>query len=346
MTNKLRIVGVGCGHIISEWLGYLTTRKDVEIVGLVDMKIENAEKWRDKFKLSTAELGSDLATMLKAKKPDLVFDCTTPTVHKQITLTALKHGCHVFGEKPMSDTMANARQMLAAAKKAGKVYAVMQNRRFTPGIRSFQSLIASKKIGALTTLHSTFLIGAHFWTFQQTMKHPLLLDMAIHTFDEARFISGAEPVAVYAKSWRPDGCWFEQEASAVAMFEMSNGIVFTFRGSWCAEGLNTAWDADWHALGTKGSATWDGQTTLKAQRTTKVPRGIPADGIFSTLADLPVTVKPTASVYHAAWLKHSIDCLKSGKKPETHCEDNIKSLAMVHAAIKSSETGKRVKIQI
>lgn len=345
MGKKLKIVGVGCGHIISEWLGYLTNRKDVEVVGLVDMKVENAEKWREKFALRNTDVGPDLATMLKAKKPDLVFDCTTPAVHKTITLTALKHGCHVFGEKPMSDTMANARAMLAAAKKAGKVYAVMQNRRFTPGIRSFQSLLASKKLGDLTTLHSSFFIGAHFWTFQQTMKHPLLLDMAIHSFDEARFISGAEPVAVYAKDWHPKGCWFEQEASAVALFEMTNGLVFSYRGSWCAEGFSTSWDGDWHALCARGSATWDGHNTVRAQRVTKAPRGIPADGIFSTMADHPVRTKPMKSNYHAAWLKHSIDCLLGGNIPETHCGDNIKSLAMVHAAIESSETGKRVPVR-
>ena len=67
--------------------------------------------------------------------------------------------------------------------------------------------------------------------------------MAIHTFDMARFISGADPVAVYCKEWNPSGSWYDHDASAIAIFEMTGGIVYTYRGSWCAEGLNTTWES-------------------------------------------------------------------------------------------------------
>ena len=58
-------------------------------------------------------------------------------------------------------------------------------------------------LGPLTTLHSDFYIGAHFGGFREQMRHVLLLDMAIHTFDAARLLSGADPVAVYCQEWNP-----------------------------------------------------------------------------------------------------------------------------------------------
>ena len=97
------------------------------------------------------------------------------------------------------------------------------------------------------------------------MEHVLLLDMAIHTFDAARLIAGADPVAVYCKEWNPPGSWYDHDASAVAVFEMSGGIVYTYRGSWCAEGLNTSWECDWRVIGTQGSVTWDGAEAFSAQ---------------------------------------------------------------------------------
>jgi predicted dehydrogenase len=345
MPIPLKIVCVGCGHIVEQWLRYATRKPGLEIVGLVDLKIENAEKWRDQFGLVDAQLGTDLSAMLKTLRPNLVFDCTVPSAHTPVVLTALKAGCHVFGEKPMADSLANAHRMIAAAKKANRVYAVMQNRRFTPGIRAFSRFLAGGTIGKLTTLHSSFLIGAHFWTFQNHMRHPLLLDMAIHTFDEARFISGAEPVSVYARDWKPEGCWFAGEASAVCFFEMSNGVIFTYRGSWCAEGFNTAWDADWQALATKGSARWDGLNALSAQSVTTVPSGRPEDGIFSSLMDVPIPAVDCPENGHQAWLDHAFACLAQGQQPETRGEDNIQSLAMVLAAIKSSETKRGVPIR-
>ncbi len=55
------------------------------------------------------------------------------------------------------------------------------------------------------------------------MTHVLLLDMAIHTFDAARLISSADPVGVYCHEWNPAGSWYDRDASAAAIFEMSNG---------------------------------------------------------------------------------------------------------------------------
>jgi len=46
----------------------------------------------------------------------------------------------------------------------------------------------------------------------------------------------------------------------MAIFEMSNGVVFNYRGRWCAEGLNTPWECTWRAVGEKGTALWDGGT--------------------------------------------------------------------------------------
>lgn len=244
----------------------------------------------------------------------------------------------------MSDSLETAHRMADAARQANRFYAVMQNRRFTPGIRTFARLLADRAIGRLTTLHSSFLIGAHFWTFQNRMRHPLLLDMAIHTFDEARFISGAEPVSVIARDWKPDGCWFEGEASAVCFFQMSDGVVYTYRGSWCAEGFNSSWDADWHALGTRGSAKWDGANTVAAQTVVKTPNGRPDDGIFSTLADVLVSPVPCRANGHFAWLDHAFAAWAHGQKPETHCDDNLHSLAMVLSAIESAETGREIAI--
>src|SRR5207249_5593535 len=129
------------------------------------------------------------------------FDCTLPKAHKRVTLTALKHGCHVLGEKPMAENMRDAREMVAAAQRANRLYAVTTQRRYMPQIRAVRKLVESGKLGRLTTLNSDFYIGAHFGGFRDHMPHVLLVDMAIHHFDMARFISGADPVAVYCREW-------------------------------------------------------------------------------------------------------------------------------------------------
>ena len=142
MTNRVRAVLAGCGSISGAWLQALQHIPEVELVGLVDIHEDAARRRAAEFGWSEALIGSALAPILERTRPDAVFDCTVPEAHVTITLEALAHGCHVLGEKPMADTMANARRMVAAAQEAGRLYAVIQNRRYDPNIRRLCAFLA------------------------------------------------------------------------------------------------------------------------------------------------------------------------------------------------------------
>lgn len=340
MSKPFRVVLAGCGGISAAWLNAVKEMPGVELAGLMDIRVEAARRRRDEFQLARAVAGDDLTAMLRTLKPDVLFDCTIPEAHFATTLLALRHGCHVLGEKPMADSIEHAKKMAAAAKKAGLVYAVMQNRRYQKEIRAYRGLLAGGRLGALTTLNCDFYIGAHFGGFRDGMKHVLLLDMAIHTFDAARFISGADPVSVFCREWNPPGSWYAHGASAMAVFEMSGGIVYNYRGSWCSEGLNTSWECDWRATCARGSAAWNGGGLFRAER---VVRG---GGFLSKCEDVPVKVPPGAKQGgHKGCIADFLDCLRKGRAPETACQDNIKSLAMVFGAIESAGAGRPVKIR-
>lgn len=339
--KKIKAVMVGCGGMSRAWLSAAQKMDDVEVVGLVDIVEGNARQRAEDFALPEAVIGTDLQKVLDATGPDAVFDCTVPEAHTQVTVTALRHGCHVLGEKPMADSMANARKAAREAEKTGKIYAVIQNRRYMGNIRRLSRLLRSGAIGPLTTVNCDFYIGAHFGGFRDRMEHVLLLDMAIHTFDQARLLTGADPVSVYCREWNPQGSWYDHDAAAVAVFELSGGIVFTYRGCWCAEGLNTSWESQWRVVGTEGSATWDGGEGIAVQKVRK--RG----GFFSEMKD--VTVPPMRKADrvggHEGLIREFVDCVRKGKAPETVCTDNIKSLAMVFGAIESAKKGRVVAVK-
>lgn len=340
MPQKINAVLVGCGGISQAWLSAARDMRDLAIVGLVDLVEEAARARAEQFGLHDVVIGSDLKRVLDQAAPDVVFDCTIPEAHLNVTLTALAHGCHVLGEKPISDTLDHARQMIEAAQEAGKIYAVIQNRRYDPNIRRFRHFIETGNIGALTTLHSDFYLGAHFGGFRDRMRHVLLLDMAIHTFDAARLLTGADPVSVYCKEWNPSGSWYDHGASATAIFEMTGGLIYTYRGSWCAEGLNTTWEGEWRAIGERGSVIWDGAQQFRAEVVAKT------GGFRSEMQE--VTVPPLATEVsatgHAGVIHEFVRSVQTGATPETIATDNIKSLAMVFAAIESAESGMLVPV--
>jgi predicted dehydrogenase len=344
MSSPFRVVVVGCGGISSVWLKPVAEMPEIQVVGLVDRIEESARKRAAEFHLESAVIGTDLRQVLKKTTPDIVFDCTVPEAHVDVAVEAFRQGCHVLGEKPLADSMVNARRMVRAAAKAGRTHAIMQNRRYLPEIRIARKLITSERLGALTTLNCDFYIGAHFGGFRDQMRHVLLLDMAIHTFDAARMLCGADPVSVYCKEWNPAGSWYNHDASAVAVFTMSNGLVYTYRGSWCSEGMNTAWESIWHGVGTQGSFRWNGSRDLRAQ---KVRSADIKTGLGLALEDVEAEpfADATGPIGHSGVIADFVKCLREGQTPETVSSDNIKSLAMVFGAIESAEKGREVKVK-
>jgi predicted dehydrogenase len=342
MTTQLTAVLVGCGGISRAWMDAVRDISGLTMTGFVDINPDAARTRAAEYGWTDAVIGAELEPVLAQTQPDIVFDCAVPEAHLPVTLAALAHGCHVLGEKPLAASMAEARQMVAAAEKSGRLFAVMQNRRYDANIRRLAAFLRSGAIGRITTVNADFYIGAHFGGFRDVMPHVLLLDMAIHTFDAARLIAAADPLAVYCHEWNPAGSWYAQDASAVAIFEMSEGIVFTYRGSWCAEGLRTTWESDWRIVGTEGSVRWDGADGFQAE--VVAARG----GFFSTVnsVELPPPPADARSGGHAGAIREFIDCVRTGATPETIAADNIKSLAMVFGAIESATTKTRVELKI
>jgi len=312
----------------------------VVVVGLVDLDLGAANRLRDEFGLAQAATGTDLDAMLSQTKPDLLFDVVIPSARRDVVMTGLKHGCHVLTEKPMASSLAEARELVAAAKAAGRIHAVVQNRRYIDGVRRIREMIENGVLGELTALHADFFIGAHFGGFREQMRDVLLLDMAIHTLDAARFMAGADPVAVYALESNPRGSWYAHGAAANAIFEFSDDILFTYRGSWVAEGGTTSWESSWRIVGTTGTLLWDGAERFEA-------RAVAGDsGFLRPLRDVavPPPPHPAQTHGHASVIAEFLDAIETGRVPETAGSDNIKSLAMVFAAIESARTRQRVLI--
>jgi predicted dehydrogenase len=312
----------------------------VTIVGLVDLDRSQAEARATEFDLGTAMIGTDLDAVLTRTKPDLLFDVVIPAARRDVVATGIAHGCHVLSEKPMAASLEAGRELIALAAKAGKVHAVIQNRRFISGVRRIQRMIASGALGELTALHCDFFVGAHFGGFREQMQNVLLLDMAIHTLDAARFMAGKTPLAVYCLQTNPAGSWYAHGAAANALFEFSDDVVFSYRGSWSAEGANTSWEGAWRVVGTKGTLLWDGGENFEA-------KAVAGDtGFFRDLK--PIEVPEPADLAqthgHASVIADFLAAIETGRAPETAGSDNIKSLAMVFAAIESARTQSRVVI--
>ena len=120
---------------------------------------------------------------------------------------------------------------------------------------------------------------------------------------------------------------------------MINGSIYTYRGSWCAEGLPTSWECNWRFVGQNGSVAWDGREYTQIQVVKET------GGFISSYNDIALpSYEGGNSGGHAGIIREFFTCIQNGTQPETRADDNIKSLAMVFGAIESTEKGQKVRI--
>ena len=337
-TSPLRAVLVGCGQITGLWFDALDTIDRIAVDGLVDLDLRRARDLAA-ARAPAAAAFDDLETALEALRPDLVFDCTVPEAHAAVSGLALARGCHVVTEKPLAATPEAATALVRTAGTAGGIHAVVQNRRHSEGMRRVGSALAGGAVGPLTDVHVDFFMAPHFTGFRTEMRHVLLLDMAVHTFDQARKLIGGDPVSAFCREWNPAGSWYAADAAALAMFEFDNGVMLTYRGSWCAEGPPDAWDGRWRLVGRDGTLFWDGEAKVTGERVGT------RDGFWAERQPVPQPPPMPAPDGHAAVLLDALDAIATGRPPETESADNLRSLAMVFAAIDASEQGRWVDVR-
>lgn len=335
----LRAVLVGCGGMGNNWARILGTRPDIDIVGLVDVVPDASAALADRNGMDVPRFGS-LHDALRSIDVDVVLDTSIPETRRQIAGVAMEADCHVLSEKPFAASVEEAQELLAISARTGKIHAVMQNRRYLAGTQGMRQLVTDGVIGEVGMVCADFFLGAHFGGFRDEMANVLLLDMAIHTFDQARFMTDSDAVTAWCDEFNLPGSWYRGNASALAVFEMTNGSRFCYRGSWSAEGAATPWEAEWRIAGSLGTAIWDGQSAPYAE----VVAG--TDGFVRPTRRVETTVDWQGPSGHAGCLDEMVTALVNGQRPMTHSGDNAKSLGMVLAAIESAATQARVPLQL
>lgn len=326
----LRVVLVGVGGMGQAWLRVIDDLPEVELVGLVDVNTDAAAAVAAGLS-SPVAIGSDAVEVAARSGGQAVIDVTVPAAHHPVTTAALFAGLPVLGEKPVASTVAQGLSLAAAAEVTGELFMVSQSRRYNGQLWAFKEQIAS--LGGAGVLTTEFFKAPRFGGFRDEMDHPLLLDMAIHQLDSARFLLPGRPISVYCEEFNPAWSWYRGDAGCIAIFQMSTGARYVFTGTWCSPGLETSWNGSWRASAERGSARWSGDDAPEIE--------------VSQVS--PLTQSSTRAVLLgdgiAGSLREFVYALRSGVPPMGEVHDNVMSLTMVEAAMASNQSGQRVLLE-
>lgn len=156
----LRVCVIGMGPIGNRHCRIYKKEPLATLVGVCDINEDRAKAGGETYGVHSYLTVDE---MLKAEKPDLVSVCTGgyeySSDHYLPTMQALEFGCHVLTEKPISDRLDHAREMVETAKRLNRCFALDFNHRFTDAARVAKKWEDEGRLGDLLFCNMALWIG-------------------------------------------------------------------------------------------------------------------------------------------------------------------------------------------
>lgn len=231
MTIKVGVIGAGTvGALRAQ-----SVKEDsaTKLAAVLDISQDAADK---AVAGSAAKTFSELPAFLESGLEAIIVS-TPPHLHEEACVGAFQRGCHVFCEKPLSNTVDGARRIVDAAIAADRILAVGFNMRYYPCMKFVREAIDQGRIGRLEHLR---IFGGHdgLHNFRAEWQYRMpesgggaMMDVGIHMTDMARWLLG-EISSVYGVMsetvWNIKG----SEDNAIAILKNPEGISASYHTTW------------------------------------------------------------------------------------------------------------------
>jgi predicted dehydrogenase len=255
--------------------------------------------------------------------------------HAADAMTALEAGLAVMIEKPFAPNLAQGVQVMAAAHRTGRPVLVAQTNRYRRCEQALRMLLREGKVGTVTQVSCIDrrrpVAAAHSGS---PVDYRQLHEVAAHHFDSLRSVLGRNPVRGMAQSSQAPGSPYSHGLTTEAFFEMEDHIPLQYYGSLTAhrDEFELRVEGEHGALRTDGRWLWwrkRGSRFFLPMRMPKIPAADalkpPREGMASLLDQLQAAIA-------------------AGEEPETHGDDNLWSLAMTEAVMRSDHSAQTVEL--
>ncbi|MBD3420875.1 MAG: hypothetical protein GF398_12215 [Chitinivibrionales bacterium] len=333
--SAMNAIQVGVGVHGLRWVHWLKQTPGIRVVAMVDVDRRALDTAAREGGYRPDRCYTSLQQALRKHPADALVCVTPPSYHLATIGAALKQGMHVISEKPMADSLASCRKILRQLDRSGKRCVISQNFRYRPAMYTLADAVRKGVIGKIGQVKIDFYLGFDFGGgFRHEMKHPVIVDMAVHHFDLVRFITGLDAISVAGMSWNPHWSNYAGDCSSNVVFEMENGAHAVYNASWCAKGQYSDWNGNWLIEGDNGALEYrNGVITLH-----KTP------GLYTVKQTRPVPIRRMKYEEQLYILREFKNALAQNREPECSAWDNIRSIAMVYAAVKALDCGRKIPV--
>jgi myo-inositol 2-dehydrogenase/D-chiro-inositol 1-dehydrogenase len=197
--TKLKIGVIGTGRIGKVHIATLVQSvPQAAVTAIADVDLKAAEEVAAAYGIpSVTNRAEDI---INNKDIDAVVICSSTDTHARYIVAAAEAGKHIFCEKPVDLSIDVIKNALATVEKAGVKLMLGFNRRFDPNFLKLKKLVSEGNIGEPHILKITSRDPAPPPAEYSAVSGGMFLDMTIHDFDMAMYMTGSDVVEVYAKA--------------------------------------------------------------------------------------------------------------------------------------------------
>jgi len=278
-----------------------------KIVGVADVDRERATEIASQYGTKAFTGYTDLLS----QKLDAVSIAVPTHLHREVALATIAQRVNLLVEKPLADTVAHGREIVATAEKAGLRLMVGHIERFNPAIQKLKQILDDGVLGGLVLL-STRRVGP----FVPRMPDGIIIDVATHDIDIVQYLIGSECTSVYARSTRHRNAKGDAALIVLGFGDVSASVEVNWYTPHKVRSLTVT--------GTKGIACLD---YIKQEVRIYTPTWKVAPKIVGMREPLKLE------------LKHFLDCVKNNRQPMVTGYDGLKVLEIAIRAEQSTVTG-------
>lgn len=201
------------------------------LAGIVSGSPEKIQEWKAQYDLAdnVCYTYENFDNIKENPAIDIVYVVLPNALHAEWVVRAAHAGKHVICEKPMAITVAECDRMIAACKEAGKMLSVGYRLHFEPHNKEVMRIGQQKKFGNIALIEADHgLADTSGWRTQKSLAGGgPLMDVGIYCVQAARYVTGAEPIAVTAQEGfkhHPEK-FKDVEENLAWQMEMANGVV-------------------------------------------------------------------------------------------------------------------------
>lgn len=229
--KKLRTAVVGPGRIAVAHLTAIRNNPELsELAAVVGLPAEAERTQQLASQFGANRASNNLDEVLADTNVDAVVLCLPNHLHKPVAIKALKAGKHVLVEKPLSNTVEEAEDMVREADAANRTLMVAQCRRFFPGARETKTRVAElgRPLDIVHILGVNVLAPKVDWWRSATSTGGLVLGLnGPHVIDTILWLMGETPIRVYAQTSRMKKDSWEGEDQATVVMTFADGSTAT-----------------------------------------------------------------------------------------------------------------------